>query len=197
MGKEKYQKKVLDLFEKSPIVCFKSIENIVKEKKNIKQYTKQLIRNLLMQDKIKIIGKGFYSKYEDPALFVLCLQNSYLGLHSALSYYNLWEQETNPVILTPNRIKQGIRVINGQNVLIKNINKKYVVGVEYHKDGSFYLPYSDIEKTFIDLIYFKIKLDKEIYKKFVKILNKNKLKIYLKKYPKKFQYRVLREIGGY
>jgi predicted transcriptional regulator of viral defense system len=197
MGLEKYQKKILNLFEKSPIVSFKSIENIVKERKNIRQYPKQLIKNLLMQGKIKRIGKGFYSKYEDSALFVLCLKNSYLGLQSALSYYNLWEQEAIPVIITSNNIRKGIRKINGQNVLIKKINKKYVFGFSYNKEGNFYLPYSDIEKTFIDLIYFNKstkKLDKEVLKNFKKRIDKVKLKRYLKKYPKRFQKQILRLI---
>ena len=51
MGKEKYQKKIEELFKKSPVVSFNSIERIIRNKKEIKQYTKQLIRNLLLKEK--------------------------------------------------------------------------------------------------------------------------------------------------
>ena len=47
MGKKKYLNKIRDLFEKSPVVTFDSIKRIVKDKKNVKQYTKQIIRNLI------------------------------------------------------------------------------------------------------------------------------------------------------
>ena len=40
MGKKKYSEKIEFLFGKSPVVEFNSIEKLVKEKKNIKQYSK-------------------------------------------------------------------------------------------------------------------------------------------------------------
>ena len=37
MGKQKYLEKVMHLFKESPVVSFRSIELIVKNKKNVKQ----------------------------------------------------------------------------------------------------------------------------------------------------------------
>ena len=99
MGKEKYLKDVEKLFEKSPVVNFASIERIVKNKKNIKQYTKQLIRNLILKNKIRKLTKGCYTKYDENSLAVFCFKG-YLGLQDALSFHNLWEQETIPIIIT-------------------------------------------------------------------------------------------------
>ncbi len=183
MGKQKYLSRVDSLFKKSPVVNFNSIQRIVKNKKN---YTKQLIRNLLKQGKIKKLAKGYYTSHNEISLIVFCFKPAYLGLQDALSHHNLWEQETIPVIITSKKARQGIRNIFGANVLIRRIDKKYLFGFEYYKDGDFYFPYSDIEKTFIDMIYFRQHLDKEIILEFKKKMDKKKLKLYLKKYSKRF-----------
>ena len=109
-----------------------------------------------------------------------------------MSIHNLWEQETIPVIITANKVRQGIRKILGVNVLIRRIDKRYFFGFEYLKYGNFYLPVSDMEKTFIDLVYFKENLEKEALKNIKKGIDDEKMRIYLKKYNKKFRERVFR-----
>lgn len=192
MSKEKYQKQIKELFQKSPVVSFSSIERIIKSKKNVKQYTKQLIRNLLLKEKIYRIAKGYYSIYDDPLLNVFCFKPAYLGLQDALSLHGLWEQETIPIIITTRKIRQGLRKTSLGNILLRRIDKKYLFGIEYKKQGDFYLPYSDIEKTFIDMIYFKEKIDSKIMNNLKKSINKKRLNIYLKKYPKNFRQRVIK-----
>lgn len=187
MGKQKYQTRIMELFKKSPVLNFTSIERII----NKKQYTKQLIRNLILNGKIKQLTKGYYSLTEDPALIVFCLKPSYLGLQNALSFHNLWEQETIPIVITSKKVRTGIRNVFNSNVLIRRIDKKYFFGFEYLKQGDFYLPYSDIEKTFIDLIYFQEDLSKEVIREMLKRINYKKLKSYLEVYPKRFQKKVL------
>lgn len=191
MGKEKYQKKIEYLFEKSPIVSFSSVQRIIKDKKNVKQYSKQLVRNLILKGKLNKLTKGFYTKHDDPSLCVLCF-DGYLGLQDSLSLHNLWEQETIPVVITAKRVRQGIRKILASNVLIRRIDRNYFFGFDYIKYGNFYLPVSDIEKTLIDFVYFNERLDKEILKNIKKSINNKKTNTYLKKYPKKFREKVLK-----
>lgn len=193
MGKEKYQRKIEEIFRKSPVVSLDSIKRIINEKKKIKQYTKQLIRNLLLSGKIKRLSKGFYTSREDPSLIVFCFKQSYLGLQDSLSKHGLWEQETIPVIISSNKIRQGIRNINGSNVLIKRIDKKYFFGTEYMGEGEIYLPYSNIEKTLIDMVYFRQKLSEEALSNLKKSVNKKKLISYLNKYkyPRRIKSAVL------
>ena len=182
MGKQIHLEKIEALFEKSPVVDFKSLERIIgKSKKS--NYAKLLIHNFLKKGKIKRIGKGVYTKYNEVSLAVFSFKPAYLGLQSALSYYGMWEQETIPVIITTKKVRRGIRILMGRNVLLRNINKKYFFGWEYIKEGNFYLPYSDLEKTFIDMIVFNQKMDGEVLKKIKKMINKKRLYGYLKKYP--------------
>ena len=185
MEKKKHLDKVKLLFEKSPVVEYKSVKNIVGS-----NYAKLLINNLLKEKKIYKIGKGIYTKHNENSLAVYSFKPSYLGLQSALSYYGLWEQETIPVILTTKKVRVGLRDFNGSNVLVRNIDKKFFFGYNYVKDGSFYYPYSDLEKTLIDLVVFNKKLDKEVIKKFKKKIDMNKLKKYLSRYNIKFRKKV-------
>ncbi len=191
MGKEKYQKIIENLFKKSPVVNAKSIERIIKNKKIIKQYTKQFIRNLIIKGKIKKLTKGYYTKHDDISLAVFCFKPAYLGLQDALSFHNLWEQETIPIVISARKIRPGIRKVFGSNILVKRINKKYLFGFDYYNQGNVYLPYSDIEKTFIDMIYFREKLNKETIKNIKKRMNQKKLNLYLKSYPKVFRKKIL------
>ncbi len=196
MGKIKYLKNVESFFEKSSVVDFSSIQRLINNKKKIKEYPKQLIRNLILKKKINKLTKGYYTVFEDPSLLVFCLKPAYLGLQDSLSFYNVWEQETIPIILTNRKARQGIRKVLGGNVLIRRINKKYLFGFEYHKVGKFYLPYSNLEKTFIDMIYFKENLNENVIKNIRKRINKKKINSYLKNYPKLFRKRVLKILRG-
>ncbi len=194
MGKEKYLRGIEDLFRRSPIIDAKSISRIIRSKKQVKQYDKQLIRNLIMKGRIKKLAKGCYTLHDDPSLAVFCFSPAYLGLQDALSFHGLWEQETVPVIITAKRARPGIRKVLGMNVLIRRINKMYLFGVEYRKQGDFYLPVSDIEKTFIDMIYFKERMDKDLLENFRKRISIKKLKEYLQKYPERIRIRALMEM---
>jgi len=195
MGKQKYLLRVTSLFKESPVVNFSSIERIVKNKKNIKQYTKQLIRNLIKQGKINKLTKGFYTSRDEISLIVFCFKPAYLGLQNAMSFHNLWEQETVPVVITTRNLRVGIRRVFDMNVSIRKIDKKYIFGFEYYKDGEFYFPYSDIEKTFMDMVYFRQPLDEEVINNFREKIDKKKLKSYLEKYPLEFGKIVMNRLN--
>ncbi|MEK6847495.1 MAG: hypothetical protein AABX50_00010 [Nanoarchaeota archaeon] len=189
MGKIKYIDKIRKFFKESPIVSIASLKKFIRKKDN--SYIYLIINNLLKKGEIKRITKGYYTIYEDPSLVVFCFKPAYLGLQDALSAHNLWEQETNPVMITSRKVRRGVRKVFSQNIVLKNIDSKYFFGFNYEKQGDFYLPYSDIEKTFIDMIYFKQYLDKETKEEFIKRIDKKKLNSYLKVYPNRFRKRVL------
>ena len=188
MGKIKYLQKIEEFIKKTPVVNIASIKQFLKNK----SYAYILIRNLLAKGKLKKLTKGWYSAYDDPSLAVFCFKPAYLGLEDALSFHGLWEQETIPVIVTTRKIRQGIRKIFGVNVLIRRINKKYYFGVDYIKYFDFYLPVSDVEKTFLDIVYFYKTIEPLLLRKFKKRMDFKRLKRYLSRYPKRFQIKVSR-----
>lgn len=159
-----------------------------------------LISNLLKKKEISRITKGYYTIYDDVSLLVFCFKPSYLGLQNAMSFHNLWEQETNPVVITTNNIRRGLRKVFGRNALLKRAPGKYMFGYEYYKysleNREIYIPYSDIEKTFIDMVYFKQPLDEDAIIEFKKKIDKKKFKDYLRRYPKRFRERVMFRLRG-
>ncbi|MFH1637199.1 MAG: hypothetical protein ABIB71_02120 [Candidatus Woesearchaeota archaeon] len=191
MGKEKYLKDVETLLKKSSVVDFRSIQRVVRSKKKIKQYAKHMVRNMLLKGKLKRLTKGFYTTHDNPSLAVFCFTPAYLGLQDAMSFHGLWEQETIPVIVTAKKIRPGIREIMGVNVLLRRISRKYLFGFEYYQAGDVYFPYSDLEKTLIDMVHFRQKLSKESVLIIKSKIQKKKLLLYLKAYPKRIRNKVL------
>ena len=189
MGKIKYIKDIRVFFKKNKVVDINSLKKIIQ-----KDYIYLMLNNMIKKKEIKRITKGYYTLYEDPILIVFCFKPAYIGLEHALSMHNLWEQETNPVIITTNKIRPGIRKVFENNVILRRISSKYFFGIDYIKEGDLYLPVSDIEKTFIDMIYFRKKIDKELLKRFRKKIDKKKLKFYLSKYPKRISNIMLKKI---
>lgn len=190
MGARKYLTEIERLLEKSPVVDLASIKRIINSKKKVKQYHKQVLRNLISQGKVKQITSGKYTLHDEPSLAVFCFQPGYLGLEDALSFHNLWGQETIPVIITTRKVRQGLRQFNGMNYLVRRMDKKYFFGFDYYPSGKFYFPYSDKEKTFLDVLYFDVKLDREELQEIILKLDKKKLNGYLKKYPLWMKRRV-------
>ena len=177
---------VREYLKRTPIASVDSISRIVESK----SYAYLLLNHLVKKGEVFRITKGYYSTQADPTLLVLCIKPSYLGLEDALSFHNLWEQETIPVIITPRKVRQGKRKVLKHNVLIRRILPKYFFGWDLVKYGNFLVPISDVEKTLIDLVYFGKRIDKNLARKFEKRIDKGKLTNYLRKYPRNVRRKV-------
>jgi predicted transcriptional regulator of viral defense system len=190
MQRDKHITKIKDFIGKTPVFLSKDIERIVKDK----NYAHLILNKLTKKEKIFRLTKGFYSTFNDPTFSVFCFKPSYLGLYEALSLRNLWEQEVNTTIITIKKVRTGVRKILGTNVIIKRIKPEYFFGFDYIKYGNFYIPVSDLEKTLIDLVYFKEPLTWQILRNLKNKIDKKKMLKYLKSYPKNFQKLVLDKI---
>jgi predicted transcriptional regulator of viral defense system len=190
MQKDKHITKIRDFIKKTPVFSSKDIERIAKDK----NYAHLILSKLTKKEEIFRLTKGFYSAFNDPTFSVFCFKPSYLGLYEALSLRNLWEQEVNTTIITIKKVRNGIRKILETNVIIKRIKPKYFFGFDYIKYNNFYIPVSDLEKTLIDLIYFKEPLTGQVLKNLKNKIDKKKMLKYLKAYPKNFQKLVLGKI---
>jgi predicted transcriptional regulator of viral defense system len=190
MGKQKYLRKIEELFRKSPVVEYSSIERIVRENKKKNEYAKQLVRNLILRGEIRRLTQGRYTSYKNPEFIVFCFKPAYLGLQDALGFHNLWEQETIPIVITTGKIRGGVREIKEMKFMIRRMSKKYFFGFDYLKSGDFYIPYSNIEKTFIDMVYFREKISEETLENIKQRADKKKINLYLKRYPLKLRKKV-------
>ena len=191
----KYIHSVREHFKGKPIFSIKDLRNFLRKKGISKNYSYLLIHNLLKKKEIHRINKGFYSFQNDLSIAGFAFSPFYYGLQDALSLRNLWEQETNPVIITPKKVRTGTRSIMGSNVLVKHIGRKMFFGFDLIKHYNFWLPVSDIEKTLIDFYYFNESLPKDALKEIRQKTSKKKLLNYLKKCPPITRKRVLNALN--
>ena len=155
-------------------------------------YLRLLIHNLRKTGEVKRITRGTYTFHDEAQLVGFAFEPFYYGLQDALSLLNLWEQETNPIVITPRKIRSGTRNFEGNNYLVRHLDRKMFFGFEFIKYFNYWLPVSNPEKTLIDFAYFKEPLSQETLKEIKKRINHKKLNEYLKRTPQKTRERVLK-----
>jgi predicted transcriptional regulator of viral defense system len=179
-------KKVRDFLRRTPVADIRSISMLTRSE----NYAWVLMNYLVRKGEARRIMRGYYTVHEDPSLLVYCLQPAYLGLQDAMSFHNLWEQETVPVVVTCRRVRTGIRRVMGSNAVVRRISRKYFFGYQFYPAGEFSLPVSDVEKTFVDMVYFG-EMRSELVGRFRPRLNLPSLREYLERYPPTFREKVL------
>jgi len=178
--------RVREFLRKTPVADIRSISLLT----GSKQYAWFLMNYLVRRGEVNRLTKGYYTVHQDPSLFVYCLKPAYLGLQDAMSFHNLWEQETVPVVITCRRVRTGRREVLGHNVMVRRISKRYFFGFDFYQTGDFLLPVSDVEKTFLDMVYFG-EIRKEHLRSFKPRLSIPKLQKYMARYPLSFREKVV------
>ncbi|MDG7048996.1 MAG: type IV toxin-antitoxin system AbiEi family antitoxin domain-containing protein [Nitrososphaerota archaeon] len=145
------------------------------------RYAYLIINKLMKRGEIFRLGRGVYSRYSDPSLAVYYFKPAYIGLQDAMSYHNLWEQETVPIIITCRKVRRVERTVFKTRMVVKAISPNYFFGYEFIETGDFSVPVSDVEKTLIDLIYFR-EWVKDYGKLFSGKVDLNRLNEYLERY---------------
>jgi predicted transcriptional regulator of viral defense system len=182
----KYVDKIREYLRRTPVASIGSISALTPNR----EYAYIIVDHLLKRGEIKRITRGYYTVYEEPSLLVYCMRPAYIGLQDAMSFHNLWEQETNPVVITARKVRPGVREVLGQNVWVRRISPEHLFGYDYLTSGDFLLPVSDLEKTLIDMVYFR-EMRGDMAGGFKKKVNRQKLDRYLKKYGGNFRKKVV------
>jgi len=178
-----YVNQVREHFKERQIFSVADLKAFLGKAKINKNYFYLLLHNLMKKKEIHRITKGFYTFQEDITVAGFAFSPFYYGLQEALSIRNLWEQETNPIIITPRKVRSGVREIMDANVIVRRIDRRMFFGFEFIKYSNYWIPVSGIEKTFIDFIYFKEQLPENALKEMKKRIKKKVLIKYLKKCP--------------
>lgn len=121
-------------------------------------YLHLLLHNLMKNGELKRISRGVYTFREEAEVVGFGFPPFYYGLQEALSLRNLWEQETNPIVITPRRVRTGVRTFLGTNYVVRRITRRMFFGFEMMKYYDVWIPVSDAEKTLIDFVYFRLRL---------------------------------------
>ena len=151
----KYMKSFKEKFRDYPVFTIKDARLFFEKSGATKQYVYTTIHNLLKSEEIKKITRGIYTFHEDVTVVGFAFSPFYYGLQDALSWRNIWEQEVNPIVVTPRKMRTGVRSFLGRNYLVRHIEKAMFFGIDSLKQGNSWIPVSDPEKTLIDFVYYK------------------------------------------
>jgi len=186
----KYMKDFTSHFKERNSFTIRDARIFLKEKKISNKYLHFLIHSLLKKGMLKRLSRGVYTFKNDIIVAGFAFKPFYYGLQQALSLHNLWQQATNPVIITTKKARSGVRKIMESNVVVKRIKPSMFYGFEQVKHFEHWVPVSTIEKTIIDFAYFKQKLPQEAKKQALKKANSKKMQELLKKAPKWVKKRI-------
>lgn len=143
-------------------------------------YAKRFLSSLVKSRRISRIKKNYYTCYGDPYAVGFAFAPFYYGLGTALNMHNLTEQQSQPVVISATSVMPRAIVFNSKKIFIKRIRASMFFGIETMAYGAFEIPVSDVEKTFIDLIYFRYGVDEQVYENIIRKIDKKKLRRYLK-----------------
>ncbi|MGC8533768.1 MAG: type IV toxin-antitoxin system AbiEi family antitoxin domain-containing protein [Candidatus Parvarchaeum sp.] len=190
MGAIKYRKEFLEHFKDRDYFSAKDAELFLTQKGASKDYARLTLHKLEKKGEIKRLKRGYYSFSDNLDTIGFIFEPFYYGLQEALSLHGLWNQQTNPVVITTRKVRTGIRSVLGRNILIRHIQRKMFFGYEAKRVGNNFLPVSDLEKTLIDFVYFKAAIPKDVLEEMKKRIDKEKLQRYLDKLDKSLRIKV-------
>ncbi|MFH1722496.1 MAG: type IV toxin-antitoxin system AbiEi family antitoxin domain-containing protein [Candidatus Altiarchaeota archaeon] len=185
-------KKVLETFKGQP--CFTLQDAIRLLKPSEPAYVTLMLHNLVKQEKLFRVRRGVYSAANDPQIVGFAFPPFYYGCQDALSLHGMWEQETNPVVITTRKVRSGLRSFEGSNYLVRRINRTMFFGYESMQYGEYWIPVSIIEKTFIDMVYYRQHMSKELINEFKKQIEKPGLQELLKRCPPRLAKQVTKRL---
>lgn len=186
----KYSKEFREHFKLVPAFSARDVRLFLAKKGISRQYAYLLLHNAIASGEVKRITKGVYSFKEEVQVVGFAFQPYYYGLQDALSFHDLWEQETNPVVITPRKVRPGMRTFLGNNYLVKRIDRSMFFGFQTIKYSDFWIRVSDVEKTLVDFAYFKQPLGKPVLKEIRSRLRKPVLQEYLKRSPPRVRKKI-------
>ena len=177
----KYENAFVEFFSKQDIFTTGDARRFLSRLGAGEPYIRVMLHNLTQSGTIHRVGKGSYTFKRNESIIGFGFRPFYYGLQYALTIRKLWTQQSVPVIITKSKANPGIRDVMGIRVLLRRINENGFFGFEYLNYGGIFVPVSDLEKTFLDFIYYGVYLDPDTMKELRNKLNGSKLRDYSKR----------------
>ncbi len=187
----KYTAMFLARFKKSPVFQTRDVSKFLEYYGSTEDYAKVFIGQMVKSGKAYKVTKGFYTMYKNIEAVGFPFYPFYYGLGFALTHHKLWKQQANPYVLTVKNVRRGPREALGLNYNVSKIAKSMFFGYYYTKGADFYYPISDVEKTLIDCIYYKMSLEGYVYENIFRQLDYKKMQGYLKRCSGRVRTRYL------
>ena len=160
-------------------------------------YTKRFLGNLAKGGRIRRVKRNYYTCHSNPYVVGFAFSPFYYGLSTALGMYGISEQQSQPVVITATTAIPRTLIFNGKKVFIRRIDEKMFFGVSTAMVDLFEVPVSDVEKTLIDMVYFRYKTEDYAYERLVKMCDSRRLDRYSRSYAQKFRKSVAKLVTKY
>lgn len=120
------------------------------------KYIRTLLYRLHREGLIKRIEKGKYTVHDDPLIFSShIITPSYIGLWTALRYYNMIGQQPHSVFVMVSSPKKSISFNKTE---IRFLSTKHLFGYRKERYSDFDIFIAEPEKAVIDALLFKLPL---------------------------------------
>ncbi len=192
----KFMKEFIEMFSDKPAFSSSEARNFFSFRNGPEGYYKTVLNNLVSQGKVHRITRGHYTFHNEAQFVGFAFKPFYYGLEDALSLRNLWEQETNPVIITPRKVRNGVRDFEGRNYLVHWIARNMFFGFSLLRYDDFYIPVADPEKILIDFVYYHKFLPDETVEELINAVNRKVMDEYLSKLNPILRKNVIAIIEG-
>ena len=191
----KYVKDFIKHFKQKPAFSLRECRAFLKEKGISQQYLKFFLHYLKKKGMMQGITKGYYTMHDDPIVAGFAFKPFYYGLQEALSLHDLWEQETNLVIITTRKVRTGSRAILGARVIIRRVKPEFFHGFEHLQHYDLYLPVSTPEKTLLDFLHFKEEIPKDALENIKTAVNPERMRELLKRHSIQTRNKIQKILG--
>jgi predicted transcriptional regulator of viral defense system len=194
-GIMKYLAKLRERFKDEPAFTLRDIRLFLKGSGIKEAYLKVLVHHLVRKSEIRRITSGTYSFSQDISCVGFAFAPYYYGLQDALSIHGLWEQGTSPVVLTPRRVRTGLRNFDGGNFSVRHIDPRMFFGFESTRSGGMWVNVSTVEKTLIDFAHFNLYLGRGTLKEAARKTDWKKMGQYLRRCPDRTRKAAKKMLG--
>ncbi|MFH1200115.1 MAG: type IV toxin-antitoxin system AbiEi family antitoxin domain-containing protein [Candidatus Micrarchaeota archaeon] len=147
-------------------------------------YARLLLHNLVKGGRLHRVARGVYSFHSEAQVAGFAFSPFYYGLQDALSLHGAWEQETNPVVVTVRKVREGVRSFEGANFVVRCIPRRLFFGFESMQYGDLWVPVSSLEKTLADLAYFRCHVPADALREIRPRVDLKELDEVLSRFPK-------------
>ncbi|MDE1873858.1 MAG: hypothetical protein KGI04_01935 [Candidatus Micrarchaeota archaeon] len=178
----KYKKEFASHFAIEPVFTSGDARRFLANMGASGAYARLFVHKLVKAGELLRISKGKYTFKKDEAVVGFAFRPFYYGLEYALTIRRIWTQMANPVIVTTTKAVPGPRKELGRMVQVRRISEKVFFGIEYLKYGDIFVPVSDVEKTLLDFIYYRISPGEEVFDKLLASSDAEKLRRYQRKF---------------
>ena len=175
----KYMKEFISYFHSKPAFSSFEARSFFSFREGPKGYHKTVISNLINSGRLLRITRGHYTFHEEVQFAGFAFMPFYYGLQDALSQRNLWEQETNSVIITPKKVRSGLRTFEGSNYIVRWIDRSMFFGFSLMQYDDFFIPVADPEKILIDMVYYREFIPEETKAALIDSIDRELLSEYL------------------